>query len=155
MRYFVPSQILFFAFAPVLLTACSNDDGPPGSAVAEAQSRQFSLEDKIAARALSVGNTGAIERTDNPYEQALLCSNAIADVAARFRETSGLSGKPMEGIEQAISLYDSRIRSISTAEGKSADDVQLDREGIAASNLDLSSNAQLAVACLKKLEREL
>lgn len=113
--------------------------------------QEFSREEKLAARALSIGDSRSIESSGGDYEQALLCSMAIGLIGDRFETAGGLSDLHMQGVAQARGIYDQRAHALASGQGKSAEEISSDREQIAADNPDSSANARVAIACLRNL----
>lgn len=116
------------------------------------QSRQFSDADKIAARALSIGNDEAMTNADSPYAQALLCKNGVDIIADRISQAGGFGEQQMQGIELAQAYYDRQVRSLAASEGKSASEIEGDLEQTATDNPDVGANARIAIACLQNLQ---
>lgn len=135
-----------------MLMSCSGATGEDRSTESRTQAREFSQEDKAAARALSIGNASAIEEAASPYAQALLCRNAIEKLAAQFRQTEGLSDEQIQGIEQVQALYDRRVRLLSGPESKSSENLSHDLDQPTADNSESKTNGRVAIACLRQLQ---
>ncbi len=143
-------------FGTLLLTVLSSCSPPERSAQAarsEAGVREFSQRDKVAARALSIGNEVAIENANSPYAKALLCRNAIGMVRAKLLDSGSLSKNLLQGFNVAQAIYDRKVDSLGTQAGKSETQVKSDLRMTAASNLDDGTNARVAMACIRELEK--
>ena len=144
------SKAAWFAILVVSsLTACSSreESSPPSSE----QPREFSAEDKRAARALSISNNPAVMNAESPYARALLCRNGIGALAEQFEKARGLSDEQRQAMEQARAYFDEQLRVLGQREGKSESDVSSDLEKVAQENVDTAENARIANACLRRL----
>jgi hypothetical protein len=151
MGYILSKAALAAALCLVSLTACSGGE-ESGRKAAEAQERRFSEEDKRAARALSIGDSRAIEGSDSPYAQALLCNHAVQSIADRLRSAGSLNAEQLRGFDQTRAYYERQLLGRGKLEGKSASQIQKDRQKTAAANPDPVANARLAIACLQMLQ---
>lgn len=133
------------------LVSCSGGE-ERGKEAAKAPERQFSEEDKRAARALSIGDSRAIESSGSPYAQALLCNNAVQSIADRLRSAGSLNAEQLRGFDQTRAYYDRQVFGLGKQEGKSASQIQQDRKQTAAANPEPAANARLAIACLQMLQ---
>lgn len=151
MRKLASTSICCPLIAGVLLASCS-----PGADVAERPSdevRAFSEEDKRVASALSVSNRQEILNSESPYARALLCGHAMNALAGTFLEARGLSGEQRQAMVQAQAYFDEQLRVLAQREGKSASDLSEDLEKMAEERADRGESAQIAVACLRDLQR--
>lgn len=133
------------------LPGCSDESAlraPPSE-----KAREFGEQDKAAARALSIGNNEAMASADSPYAQALLCRHGIEVIADRLRQSGGFSDEQVQGIAQAQTYFDRRLRVLADSEGKSASDIRSDLAKTATDNPDIGVNARIAIACLQKLQQ--
>src|SRR5690606_5557561 len=79
-----------------LLQGCSGPQEAAQVREPAAQSaRQFSEEDQLAARALSISNRGAVQESGTPYAQALACSSAIEALTDRLRHSDTLTAEQL------------------------------------------------------------
>lgn len=151
MRFNLSKASLAAALCLVSVTACSGDD-ESATDVAKASAPQFSEEDKRAARALSIGDSRAIESSDSPYAQALLCNHAVQSIATRLRSAGSLNAEQLRGFDQTRVFYERQVLGLGKQEGKSASQIQQDRQETATANPDAAANARLAIACLQMLQ---
>lgn len=135
-----------------LLAACSDHKAPSEKTMPFTAAREYSEQDKIAARALSISNNSGFEAADTPYAQALLCSNAISSTGSKLRQTGGLSQDILRGIDQAKANYDRRVRTFASEAGKSTDDIESDLRQTAKNNPDAGANARVTMACIQQLQ---
>lgn len=116
--------------------------------------REFSEQEKRAARALSISNIELAARAEEePYAQALLCRHGLAELAGFIDESAGLNGEHEEALRQAEALYDQRLRDLAGASGKPSGDIPRDLERTAQENPNRAANVRTAVACLQELQR--
>ena len=105
------------------------------------------------ASALSVSNRQEILNSESPYARALLCGHAMNALAGTFLEARGLSGEQRQAMVQAQAYFDEQLRVLAQREGKSASDLSEDLEKMAEERADRGESAQIAVACLRDLQR--
>lgn len=133
-----------------LLSACSSNQQP---APPPADDKQFSEEDKRAARALSISNNEAITDAASPYARALLCNNGIETLAERFQGARGpMMDQQRQAMEQARAYFGDQLRLLAEREGKSEAELNSDMEEAAEQHADPAENAQIAIACLRRLQ---
>lgn len=145
-----PAPIIAAGIVTCLSASCSAPaaDGPVTDGMSGA--KQFSEDDRRAARALSIGNVRTVAMTDNPLDQAVLCSLAIGEIAERMQTSGmGLTQEQIEAVIMAKKIYDRR--AIAAARTKPADAIQTARARIAEANPEPSARAQTAIACLRQL----
>lgn len=143
-----PSRsILFVAFMSALLPSCSSGSTRDADSSTEAAT-EFTQDDKRAARALSLTNAGTTERTDDPQEQARLCSSAIEALRVRLRDSAVLSDEQMLALGEAKAIYDRRIRGVVASASEAANDQPEQAEGDASP----AEQARLAIGCLQDLQ---
>ena len=143
-RYILPAMLLL----PVLAACSSGRDATEMTVGGE--SREFSEQDKIAARALSISDSRTVS-AGSPYTQALLCRNAMEVLGESFAQSGALSEQQMQGVGQAKAYFDGQLHELVGAEGKSPDDIGPDLEQVAQDNQDAAANARIAIACLERL----
>ncbi len=133
------------------LSACSPNPQAPSPAFDE---KEFSEEDKRAARALSISNNQAVMEATNPYARALLCRNGIDGLAERFQQARGpMMEEQQQAMEQARAYFDEQLRLLAEREGKSEAELNDDLEETGQQHADPGENAQIAVACLRRLQQ--
>lgn len=145
----IPKAARSGLIAVLALTSCSGSGGDGAPLAAERQTREFSRQDKLAARSLSLANKNAFEQASSSYAQALLCNLAIETVADSLRGAGSLGATQLNELAEAESLFDRRLRALGKQEGKSAADIRNDLQQSAADNPDASANARVALACLQ------
>lgn len=139
----------FAILAASSLTGCSSSE--ESSARSSEQPREFSAEDKRAARALSISNNPAVINAESAYARALLCRNGIGALADQFEKARGLSDEQRQAVERARAHFDEQLRALGHREGKSESDMRSDLETVAQENVDAAENARIANACLRRL----
>lgn len=134
-------------FSLLLATACSSEQ--PSDLMDEQleASRDISAEERQAARALSLVDSGQITAVD-PYEKARQCSVAIGALTSSVEGLGTFSPEQVQVLADAKAVYDRRMRSEgSGAEQLSQDSPQpQDEEGS-----DTAEQARTAIACLREL----
>jgi hypothetical protein len=135
--------------AALALTSCSRGGGDEAPLAAERQIREFSQQDKLAARSLSLASKNIVEQANGSYAQALLCNLAIDTIAERLRGAGSLGATQLNELAEAESQFDRRLRALGKQENKSEADIRNDLERAAADNPDASANARVALACLQ------
>lgn len=99
-------------FLAVMLAGCSAaQDSERTAPSTEEPAPQFSDEDRLAARALSISNRD-MQETGSPYDQAMACSSAIAALEERLRQADMITDEQLDVIGQAKAVYDRRIRTL-------------------------------------------
>lgn len=113
----------------------------------------FSEEDKRAARALSISNNQAVIDATSPYARALLCSNAIETLAERFQGARGpMMDEQRQAMEQARAYFREQLSALAEREGKSDAELTNDMDETREQHADPAENAQIAIACLRRLQ---
>jgi hypothetical protein len=135
------------------LPAGCSDDAQTAEPLPQDRPREFSEEEKRAARALSISNTEVLAAAETPYAQALLCRHGITEVRRVMSETAGLRGEQKKALSQAEALFDRRLRDLVRSTGKSPGDIPADLGRTADENPDQSANVRTAMACLQKLQQ--
>lgn len=136
--------------ALTLLSACSSNrqQVPP-----PAEDRAFTEEDKRAARALSLSNNQAITDATSPYARALLCRNGIEALAVRFQGVRGPGmAEQRQAMEQVRAYIGEQLRLLAEREGKSGAELNGDMKETQEQHADPTENAQIALACLRRLQ---
>lgn len=153
MRFVSLSFVFSLAAVAILLSACS-DNELEAEPLAREGLTEFGEEEKKAARVLSISNTDQMASAGTPYSKALLCRHGIAEVAKLVRSSPAVNREQQEGLRQAETLYDQRLRDLAAADGKSLEDIQQDLEQTAMDNQEQTTNARVAVGCLEQLQEE-
>lgn len=146
-----PQTIKLVAICAVLsgfLAACSNIDRSGASQRADTNAREFSEADKVAARALSIGQATTQSTTAEPGAQAGMCSDAIAKMLEQLRVAGGLDETQLAALENARLHYAREAQSASvegatyppSEKDEDADPEQTDAEA-----------GRIAIACLRRL----
>lgn len=139
--------------AATILASCSGERQSQRLAISKGGAREFSQQDKVVAQALSLGNDSTVEGAEGPYAEALLCSGAMDALVGHLSESGGASNEVVEALRQAQDLYDRRLRSLASSEGKSQNDLRRDLQRAASEDVALSANARVALGCIKKLQQ--
>lgn len=136
--------------ALALLAGCSGaQESDQGAGVSQEQVRQFSNEERLAARALSIGSRSAAPQSGNPYEQAVTCSSAIEALADRLRQSDALTSEQLQIVEQAKAVYDRRIRSLT--DQASAAGTAVGEDPLQAVDNPPRGEALQAIGCIQNL----
>jgi hypothetical protein len=139
------------ALAFALLGACSGAPETDRAATDEQPAQLFSQEERIAARALSIGNRGIMEEAESPYQQAVECSGAIAALAERFRQAGGLTSEQLAIVDQAKAVYDRRMQLLAGQARQADQDTGPDQPSSAEDSPEPGARALLAVGCIQRL----
>lgn len=136
-----------------LLASCSQPPASREDDTPKSPPREFSAQDKKIAQALSVGNDSTVENADGPYDQALLCRNAIETIIGRLVDSGRAGGEVLGTLRQAQEVFDTRLRSLATSEGKSQNDLRRDIRDAAEQNVSSSTASRLVLGCFKNLQQ--
>jgi hypothetical protein len=139
----------------VLSAFCAACSG--GSGVArqpEKQTREYSPDEKSAARALSINQVRAVTNPASPYARAVLCKNSLDLVAERFRDSSVMNSQQQQQLQQAQAYFDQQVRTLAGQQGLSNSDLRDDLARAARDHSDDEESARTAVACLQGLQKE-
>jgi hypothetical protein len=134
-----------------LCAGCSNGDVAQRSA--EKPARQFSEQERLAARALSIGQVNSVTHAASPYARAVLCKNGLDVIARRLRNASVLSVQQQQLMQQAQAYFDRQVHALAQQQGVSATDVGKDLRQAAEEHADDEENARIAVACVQGLQQ--
>lgn len=144
-----------FSLAPalVLLAGCSDAEPGPSDVSGDAEAREFSQADKVAARALSIGDAQSLEALTDPDSQAQLCSTAIAGIAVQLREAGGLTETQLAALQTASEFYARQVPP-SQSSPDTEDSATMPQVPDAASEAESSggADARIAIACLRRLQ---
>lgn len=146
-----PQTIKFVTICAVLsgfLAACSNIDRSGASQRADTNAREFSEADKVAARALSIGQATTQSTTAEPGAQAGMCSDAIAKMLEQLRVAGGLDETQLAALENARLYYETQAEPVDTEKTGMAPDES--NESVDAEHTDADSG-RVALACLRDL----
>lgn len=143
-------QALFCALGTLLLTACSPET-TPASQPSQTPVREFSAEDKRAARALSIGNQAALTGAATAYDRALLCNIALDSLTEQLQERGALTTEQQRAFAEVQQLYERRLAQASG--GKSQEQLATDRTEAEEANPEPSTQAQIAIGCLRQLQQ--
>lgn len=135
-----------------ILASCSEPQGGDDVGFSVDPPVTFSEREKAAAQKLSIGSNSGLSEASGPYDQAVLCRSAIGALRGQFRETGDINSTQMRAIEQAVSIFDQRLQVLGSREGKSASQIARDVEQKSEIATDISTQAQLAVTCLQRLQ---
>lgn len=152
MPFFVLRSALPCMLVLIVLSSCSVSERTGRAETPDTPAREFSKQDKMAARALSIDDRTAIENVDSPYAQAMLCRNGVESIAVRFRGTAAANEEMAQGMEQIIAFYDRRLRSLGGKQAKSPEEIRRDLQQTKEDNTNSSANARVAIACLRELQ---
>lgn len=145
-RGLVQSTLVLVAVA---LSSCA----PDGSALpgrVSTSSRQFSAEDKVIARSLSLGNAPTVGDDASPYIEALTCSIALESMSERFFQ-AGKGESHRAAMGQAEGIYSRRVAQLAHGLGKTPEETGNDRKKRADDVPELRDRGLLAIRCLHKL----
>jgi hypothetical protein len=140
------------AFLLSFLAGCSNSDAGDPSPTRTRTPVEFSEQDKIAARALSIGNSDAMENADSPYARALLCRNGMMVLSKHFDNFAALGQQQRQAVRRADAYFDRQLQALGSSQGKSKSDIAEDLQQMNLDNSDLSLNARIALGCLRGLQ---
>ena len=132
------------------LASCSRPSDPAAAKRSEPAPREFSKDDKIAARSLSLANTGAEVAGGTPYAQALLCRHAIDVVYNRLRGAGSLNDAQLGAFGAARTFFDRQVGALAAKQGRNSGEVRADLARTALDHPEFAENAQQLVACLRK-----
>ena len=145
---------LILALALTLaLAACSSPQDDGQTAVREQPVQTFSVAERAAAQALSIGNRGTVPEAAGPYEQALACSHAIEFITERFGESGALTDQQVQAVEQVKAVYDRRARTLGNQAGRSAEEIRADLRDAAEESPEPREQALQAMGCLQQLDQ--
>lgn len=112
----------------------------------------FSDEDKIAARALSVGDKQALEHADSDYARAILCKHNVSIALKFMSEANSLSNEQMQAVGQLELYLDQQIQRLGNEEGKTTDEISADLELLSEDGQANAENMRVAMACLRRMQ---
>lgn len=138
------------ALGAVLLTACAPETSPAPQP-SQTPAREFSAEDKRAAQALSIGNQAALTGAATAYDRALLCNIALDSLIEQLQERGALTTEQQRAFGEVQRLYERRLAQ--AAGGKSQEELATDRTQAEEANPEPSTRAQIAIGCLRQLQR--
>jgi len=151
-RLTAPRYILACVLSLALLTSCSEGESFEEMTALADQPGNFSEQEKLAAQKLSMGNSTALDAASGPYEESVLCRSAIEALAERFREMGGPGETQVRAIEQAAAIFDRRLETFGSREGKSDAAIRRDLQQAREGGPEIGAQAQLAVTCLQRLQ---
>lgn len=120
------------------------DDAAPGAV--------FPPEDRAAARALSIGNTAALDEASDPYALALLCSVATAELVGPLQASGALDAEQLAAMKRIVSLYEARTRALGMANGKSAEEIAREMTALRIDEDKRAERGRNAMGCIRRLQ---
>lgn len=143
------SGVLVMIFT-VFLAGCDTAVVRDPEATPSPAARNFSPEEMAGARALSLVSSVSLEQSSSPYQQALVCENALVEVIDRAKDAGMTGAGGLATIERARALFTDRVNQMN---GQASTPLQRDRAMVRASNPDIAANGRIAIACLKEAAR--
>lgn len=159
MRFNLFKSILASAIVLAALSACSAQEARRDPS-AEPPPRDFSEEDKAAARALSIANSTRIAENsllndeDDPYMQALICRNSLQGLVELLRTSGAISDTQINAIEETIALFHRRAAALGESAGKTPANIEQDLRKIEQNSYGTEARGKTALACLQRLKQE-
>lgn len=137
------------AAAALGVAACTPDKqepiGPEG-----VDQRIFDAETRRAAAALSIANSSTTPVSDDPYEEALLCTTSLELLGSRLEQTSLLSTEQKRALDQAKTFYRNRLLALAESKDMNTQEVDLAVREVVDTQ-EPASRLQAAFGCLRRL----
>lgn len=153
MRSIYSNIALLLPLTVVILAGCSSSDSTANKLPSDNPPEEFSIEDRKAARALSIGDDLALDKVQDPGSQARMCSLAIEDITAKLRQTGGLTNAQLSALEGARRYY---ARQASSPRERVSDDAAFPSmpggSGGEDANANPGNDVRIAIACLRRLQ---
>ena len=112
---------------------------------------EFSMEEKAAAQALSIGNDAGLEEGTSSFDRALQCRIAIQSLYARFEDIGSLEDDQESAIREVAAHFDKQVTTLGRAAGFSATEID-QKSHEAQEEIEASGReGTTAVACLQAL----
>lgn len=150
MSYSMPKPMICCVIAAALVTGCSPPQGARDQTLPERSTKTFSETDKLAARVLSIGNTGQLPAVNDTYVEALMCHNAAVILRDYFRKSGMTDPQQVAALAAATEFFDRHVQDLMTEKGRSDAQLAEDRRQTAAKYPDAAANAQIFMACVTK-----
>lgn len=150
MSYSMQKPMIYCVVAAALVTGCSPPQGTRDQTLPERSTKTFSQADKLAARALSIGNTGQLNAVNDTYVEALMCHNATVILRDYFRKSGMTDPQQVATLAAATEFFDSQVQDLKTDKGRTDAQLAEDRRQITAKYPDVPANAQIFMACVTK-----
>lgn len=143
-----PYQLTLIPITAMLVVGCAQERH-----VRENTSNmpQFSLEDRRAARSLSIDNRQDIISYKSRYLQSLSCETAVYRLGKIMREMSMMDNEKERALLSAEKRYTLEVAKAAASEGKSPNDVRLDRESQRKNETDRVTEIQTGMVCIRAL----
>lgn len=148
----VPKCVLCWLIAGALLGGCSSGDEQSRNVAATASAREFTDQEKRAARTLSISQLGTPPAAGSAYDKAILCSIALESLAVRFGDLEALNQEQVRALSLARNSYERQARALGNERGRSAEELRTDRQRVATENSDQGARLRTAIGCLQSLQ---